>query len=71
MIEITEDIQKIDTLIEDAIKRCQTHAHRAKSTAGDLRTNGFDGELAGDMIRECEMALKFAHAYQSYVNSTE
>lgn len=67
--DIDMPLEKIDIMIEDAIKKCQTHGHLVKSTAGDLRNNGFDGELCGQLIRECEMALKYAHAYQAYINT--
>lgn len=60
---------KIDIMIEDAIKKCQTHAYKAKENAKDLRNNGFEGEVIADLIHECEQALKFAHLYQGYVNT--
>lgn len=60
--------QPIDTLIEDAIKKAMTHAHLAKETAKDLRENGFDGEICGELIRECEQTLRFAHMYQAFNN---
>ncbi len=59
---------KIETLKEDAIKKCMTHAHVAKDIAGDLRLNGFDGQVMADLIIECETALKFAHLFQGYNN---
>lgn len=60
---------KIDIVIEDAIKKCQTHGHIIKDKAGDLRNNGFDGQICGELIKECESALKYAHLYQAYINS--
>ncbi len=66
---MNEDIPKIDLMIEDAIKKCQTHSYKAKDIAGDLRHNGFDGQVMADLIKQCESALKFAHAYQSYINT--
>ncbi len=68
-LEIVNADNKIDIMIDDAIKKCQTSAHVAKDLAGDLRRNGFDGQVIADLIEECEKALKFAHAYQSYVNT--
>lgn len=61
--------EKIDIMIEDAIKKCQTHGHLIKAKSGDLRQNGFDGELCGELIKECEMALKYASMYQAYINT--
>lgn len=68
MIEVENKLSRQEVLIEDSIKKCQTHAHLSKSTAGDLRNNGFDGELAAILIRECELTLKYAHLYQAYIN---
>lgn len=64
-----EPVSRIDMLIEDAITKCQTSGHRVKAGAGDLRKNGFDGEIIADLIHECEQALKYAHLYQAYVNT--
>ncbi len=60
--------ENILLMVDDAIKKCQTHCHVAKDMAGDLRKNGFDGQVMADLVHECEMALKFAHLYQGYIN---
>jgi hypothetical protein len=62
-------MEHIDTLINSSIEKCQTSAHRAKAIAGDLRNNGFDGELVGQLIGELENALQNAHMYQAYINT--
>lgn len=61
--------EHIDILIEDAIKKCQTHAHVSKDLAGDLRHNGFDGEVMGDLIKNAELVVKYASMYQAYINT--
>lgn len=58
-----------DNLIADALKKCKTHAHIVKDCAKDLEANGFDGGVVADMIENAEKTLKFAHAYQSYINT--
>lgn len=65
---MNQEIPQEDTLIESSIKNCQTHAHKLKEIAGDLRFNGFDGQLIADLIKEAESALKYAHMYQAYIN---
>lgn len=70
MTEVIE-MSKTNLMIEDAIKKCQTNAYKAKDLAGDLRHNGFDGQIVADLIKQCESALKFAHAYQSYINTLD
>jgi len=73
MTEIQElqPTTRLDNMIDGAIEKCNTHAYRAKDIAKDLRTNGFDGHLAADLIKECELALKFAHLFQAYINCLE
>ena len=69
MNEIIEELSKIDIMIEDAIVKCQTNSYKAKETAKDMRNNGFDGEMCGKLIKECELALRYANMYQAYVNT--
>lgn len=66
---IPEEMSKIDIMIEDVITKCETHSFKARASAADLRKNGFDGQVVADLIRQCELALKNAHAYQSYINT--
>lgn len=61
----------MDSLIEDAIIKCQTHAYKSKEIAKDLRNNGFDGELTGELVKELELSLRYAHYYQAYINSDD
>lgn len=63
--------KKINLLIKDAIKKCHTHGITTKDIAQDLRYNGFEGSLISDLVKEAELTLKYAHAYQSYWNSVE
>lgn len=65
-----ENLPKIEILIRAAIKNCQTHSYKAKDIAKDLRNNGFDGYLASDLVKELELALKFAHFFQAYINAS-
>lgn len=58
----------LENILNDAIEKCQTHAHRAKAYAGHLRNNGFSGSVIADLIFESEQALKYAHLYQAYIN---
>lgn len=60
--------EKIQSLVEDALKKCKTSAFLTKETAKDLEQNGFHGEVVADLIQHAETALKHAHAYQSYIN---
>lgn len=68
-MQIINESKKIDQMTTDAIVKCQTNAYKAKETAKDLRNNGFDGELCGKLIKECETALKYANMYQAYINT--
>ena len=68
MNDIIEHVDKKMALSEDAIKKCETKLYLARGCAADLRHNGFDGELVGELIKHCENALKFAHSYQAYMN---
>ena len=66
-----QPLTRLDTMVDGAIEKCNTHSYRAKDIAKDLRANGFDGHLTADLIKECELALKFAHLYQAYINCLE
>lgn len=56
-------------LLEDSLKKVQTHSHRAKTFAGDLRNQGFSGTTTGAMIAEAQAALENAILYQGYINA--
>lgn len=60
--------EEIEKAIYSAIVAVQTHAHRAKSISADLRSNGFDGHVMGDLRIEAEKLLKSVHEYQAYTN---
>lgn len=71
MTQLIDETPKLIVLEEAAIKNCQTHAYKAKDIAKDLRNNGFDGQLAAELVKELELSLKNAHLYQAYINSQD
>lgn len=69
--DIIEHTDKKIILLEDAIKKCETSFYVGRGHAADLRHNGFDGQIVADMIKSAQEALKYAYAYQFYMNAMD
>ena len=62
---------ELDKLIMKSIINVQTHAHKAKDLAGDLRANGFEGRILAELRTEAEKVIKYVHEYQAYINCAD
>ncbi len=71
MTDIIEHTDRKILLLEDAIKKAETAFFIGRGASADLRHNGFDGKVAGDMIKAAQDALKYAYAYQFYMNALD
>lgn len=71
MKEIIDHTERTLVLLDDAIKKCETHCFVARGHAADLRHQGFSGTEISELVKNLEAALKYAHLYQAYSNAID